>query len=176
LSETFSASRLRREAVLSDLYCWRLLCSAFCYYFPNANKCDDREETMKPEGLITVDSTLDAAATLEWIEAVLGAKGATIYARIDHAAGASAAGMTLPPTTVLIFGNPVTGTPLMQKDQRLGLDLPLRILVWTDEAGKTHMTYNDPFWFAGRYGIFAPQLGAMRGMLDALADGPPHSA
>ena len=128
----------------------------------------------KVEGQITVDSPLDAEPTLHWLETVLAAKGVQIFARINHAAGASGAGMDLRPTTVLIFGNAITGTPLMQKDQRLGLDLPLRLLVWTDEVNQTHITYNDPFWIAGRYGLFAPQLGAMRGLLDALAEGPPH--
>ena len=128
----------------------------------------------KVEGQITVDSPLDAEPTLHWLETVLGAKGVQIFARINHAAGASGAGMDLRPTTVLIFGNAITGTPLLQKDQRMGLDLPLRLLVWTDEVNQTHITYNDPFWIAGRYGLFAPQLGAMRGLLDALAEGPPH--
>ncbi len=128
----------------------------------------------KVEGQITVDSPLDAEPTLHWLETVLAAKGVQIFARINHAAGASGAGMDLRPTTVLIFGNAITGTPLMQKDQRMGLDLPLRLLVWTDEVNQTHITYNDPFWIAGRYGLFAPQLGAMRGLLDALAEGPPH--
>jgi uncharacterized protein (DUF302 family) len=130
---------------------------------------------MKPEGLKTVDSPLDAAATLKWLETVLDAKGATIFAKIDHAAGAKSVDMSLPPTTVVIFGSPLTGTPLMQKDQRLGLELPLKLLVWTDAEGKTHMTYDDPFWTAGRFGIVAPQLGAMRGLLDALAEGPPNN-
>lgn len=130
---------------------------------------------MKPEGLKTVDSPLGAAATLEWLETVLDAKGATIFAKIDHAAGASDVGMSLPPTTVVIFGSAKTGTPLMQLDQRIGLELPLKLLVWTDAEGKTHMTYDDPFWIAGRFGIVAPQLGAMRGLLDALAEGPPNN-
>jgi uncharacterized protein (DUF302 family) len=129
---------------------------------------------MAPEGLITIDSPLDAAATLHWLETTLAAKGVTVFARIDHAAGATAVGMPLPPTTVVIFGNAQAGTKLMQIDQRIGIDLPLKVLVWTDAAGKTRLSYNDPAWSAARYGITAesaPVVGAMRAMLSGLADG-----
>ena len=74
-------------------------------------------------------------------------------ARIDHAAGAAKAGMKLRPTEVLIFGNPKSGTPLMQAAQTLGIDLPLRALVWQDEAEKTWVAYNDPEWLAERHGV-----------------------
>jgi uncharacterized protein (DUF302 family) len=76
-----------------------------------------------------------------------------VFARIDHAAGAASAGMALRPTTVVIFGNPAGGTPLMQRDQRIGLDLPLKVLVWQDAVGKTWLTYSDPAWLAQRYGL-----------------------
>ena len=127
-----------------------------------------------PEGLITVDSPLDAAATLHWLETTLSAKGVTVFAKIDHTANAQAVGLTLPPTTVIIFGNAQAGTKLMQIDQRIGLDLPLKMLVWTDDAGKTHVSYSDPAWIAARYGITtetAPVLTAMQGMMKGLADG-----
>jgi uncharacterized protein (DUF302 family) len=126
------------------------------------------------DGLTTIDSPLDAAATLHWLETTLAAKGVTIFARIDHAAAASAVGLPLPPTTVLIFGNAQAGTKLMQIDQRLGIDLPLRILVWTDETGTTRISYNDPAWIAARYGIkpeTAPVIGGMQTLLSGLAQG-----
>ncbi len=72
----------------------------------------------------------------------------TILARIDHAAAAAKVGMTLRPTEVLIFGDPLAGTPLMQAAQTLGIDLPLKALVWQDDAGKTWVAYNDPTWLA----------------------------
>lgn len=128
---------------------------------------------MVADGLVTIDSPLDATATLTWIEAALAAKGVTVFARIDHAAGANAVGLPLLPTTVLIFGNAQAGTKLMQIDQRIGIDLPLRFLVWTDEAGVTHLSYNDPAWIAGRYDITpetAPVLGAMRAMIAGLGE------
>jgi uncharacterized protein (DUF302 family) len=124
------------------------------------------------DGLITLDSPLDAPATLHWLETTLAAKGVTVFARIDHAAGASAVGLALPPTTVLIFGNAQAGTKLMQINQRIGIDLPLRILVWTDEGGTTRISYNDPAWIAARHGIMpenAPVIGAMQAMLSGLA-------
>jgi uncharacterized protein (DUF302 family) len=122
-------------------------------------------------GLITVESPHDAATTLHWLETALAAKGVTIFAKIDHAAGAEAVGLKLPPTTVLIFGNAQAGTKLMQIDQRIGIDLPLKILVWTDEGGKTWLSYNDPAETGARYGITpetAPVLAAMRGMFAGL--------
>jgi uncharacterized protein (DUF302 family) len=127
-----------------------------------------------PDGLITVDSPLDAAATLHWLEATLAAKGVTIFAKVDHAANAEVVGLTLRPTTVLIFGNAQAGTKPMQMDQRMGIDLPLKMLVWTGEDGKTHLSYSDPAWLAARYGITpetAPVLTAMQGMMKGLADG-----
>jgi uncharacterized protein (DUF302 family) len=127
-----------------------------------------------PDGLITVDSPLDAAATLHWLETTLAAKGVTIFAKVDHAANAEAVGLTLRPTTVLIFGNAQAGTKPMQIDQRMGIDLPLKMLVWTGEDDKTHLSYSDPAWLAARYGITpgtAPVLTAMQGMMKGLADG-----
>ena len=127
-----------------------------------------------PDGLITVDSPIDAAATLHWLETTLTAKGVTIFAKIDHAANAQAVGLTLRPTTVVIFGNAQAGTKPMQIDQRMGIDLPLKMLVWTDEGGKTHLSYSDPAWIAARYSITpetAPVLTAMQGMMKGLADG-----
>jgi len=125
-------------------------------------------------GLVTVLSPLDAPATIHWLETTLAAKGATVFAKVDHAAGAQAVGLTLGPTTVLIFGNAQAGTKLMQIDQRIGIDLPLKFLVWTGADGKTHVSYNDPAWIAARYGITpeaAPVLTAMQGMMKGLADG-----
>lgn len=126
------------------------------------------------EGLVTIESPLDAAATIAWLETALAAKGVTIFAKIDHAAGATAIGLPLGPTMVLIFGNAQAGTKLMQVDQRIGLDLPLRCLVWTDHAGVTHMSYSDPAWIAARHGIApdtVPATAGMQALLSGLAAG-----
>ena len=74
------------------------------------------------------------------------AKGLAILAHIDHAGAAAEAGMELRPTDLLIFGNPKGGTPLMQANQTMGIDLPLKALVWQDQDGKTWLGYNDPAW------------------------------
>src|SRR5262249_56845935 len=90
--------------------------------------------------------------TMDRLEAAVKAKGLTIFARIDHAAGAAEVGLSLRPTAVLIFGNAKAGTPLMQSNQTTGIDLPLKALVWQDESGKTWLSYNDPNWLANRHG------------------------
>jgi uncharacterized protein (DUF302 family) len=96
----------------------------------------------------------------------------TVFARIDHAAGATAAGLSLRPTQVLIFGNAMGGTPLMQSVQTIGIDLPLKALVWQDAAGDTWLSYNDPGWLAKRHGLAGETdaaIGVMTGALAALA-------
>ena len=75
------------------------------------------------------------------VRALLAQKGIEVVASIDHAAAAAKVGLPLRPTQVLIFGNPKAGTPLMQSRQTIGLDLPLRVLVWEDSAGKAWLTY-----------------------------------
>src|SRR5262249_37421464 len=81
------------------------------------------------------------------------AKGITVFARVDHAAGAKSVGLALRPTTLVIFGNPAAGTPLMQAAQTAGIDLPLKTLVWQDADGSVKVTYNDPAWIAARHAL-----------------------
>jgi uncharacterized protein (DUF302 family) len=105
------------------------------------------------------------------LEAELARKGMTVLARIDHAAAADAVGLALQPTEALIFGNPHGGTPLMQASQTIGLDLPLRVLVWQDAGRDTWLTYNDPRWLARRHGVHragAAEVAAMTAMLACL--------
>ncbi len=103
--------------------------------------------------LTIVESHFGPEETLERLEAEVQARGLTVFARIDHAAGATAAGMTLLPTTVVIFGNARGGTPLMQASQLIGLDLPLKVLVWQDASDKTRLAYIDPQVLVKRYGL-----------------------
>jgi uncharacterized protein (DUF302 family) len=91
--------------------------------------------------LVTLPSAHGATETVERLKALLAQKGIELFAHIDHAAGARQVGLPLRPTQVLIFGNPKAGTPLMQGRQTIGLDLPLRALVWEDEKGKVWLTY-----------------------------------
>jgi len=108
---------------------------------------------MAAGGLTTIPSSYGPKDTMNRLEAAVMAKGITVFARIDHAAGASAVGLSLGPTEVLIFGNAKAGTPLMQSVQTIGLDLPLKALVWQDISGKTWLSYNDPAWLAKQHGL-----------------------
>ena len=124
---------------------------------------------MKSDGLTTCPSSYGPKETMERLVTAVTKRGMTVLARIDHAAAAAAVGMTLRPTEVLIFGNPRAGTPLMQAAQTIGIDLPLKTLVWQDGEGKTWLAYNDPQWLAKRHGA---DLGADRilgAMTDAMA-------
>ena len=124
-----------------------------------------------PDGLVTVASQHDVQATLDRLVAALKAGGATLFAVIDHAAGAKEAGLDLAPTTVVVFGDPRAGTALMQARQTVGIDLPLKILVWQGEAGAAQLSYNDPAWIARRHGLdpdALPNIGRMAAMLAAL--------
>ena len=127
---------------------------------------------MAVDGLTSVVSDFGPEETMARLEAAIGAKGLTLFARVDHAAGAAQVGMPLRPTVLFVFGNAKGGTPLMQKAQAIGIDLPLKALVWQDEAGKTWLSYNDPAWLAARHGISAGTervVSALSGALGELA-------
>jgi uncharacterized protein (DUF302 family) len=104
-------------------------------------------------GMVAVKSPHSAKITMDKLEAVAKEKGLNIFARIDHAAGATKVGKTLRPTEVLVFGNPQGGTPFMECAQSVGIDLPLKALVWEDEASQVWVGYNDPAWIAKRHGV-----------------------
>jgi uncharacterized protein (DUF302 family) len=122
---------------------------------------------MTPEGLVVLSCPRAPKEAMDRLTASVARHGMTVFAHIDHAATAKDAGMTLGPTEVLIFGNPKGGTPLMQAAQTLGIDLPLKVLVWQDGAGKTWIGYNDPRWLARRHGVTGrePILDAMTNAL-----------
>jgi uncharacterized protein (DUF302 family) len=124
---------------------------------------------MAAEGLITIPSRYGPVETMNRLEAEVKGKGLTVFAHIDHAAGATAVGLGLNPTDLLIFGNAKGGTPLMQAAQTIGIDLPLKILVWQDSSGQTWLSYNDPHWLAKRHGIDGAAVAAVNGLAAALA-------
>src|SRR6266436_3014858 len=105
------------------------------------------------EGLTSIRSSFGPKETMDRLEAEIRAQGMTVFARIDHTAGATEVGLTLPPTELIIFGNARGGTPLMQSAQTVGIDLPLKVLVWEDAGGKTWLSYNEPSWIARRHGV-----------------------
>ena len=123
---------------------------------------------MAKDGLVTLESRHPAAETSERIKAEIEKRGMSIFARVDHAAAARAAGMELRPTEVLMFGNPRAGTPLMQADQTIGIDLPLKLLVWEDGAGKVWVSYNDPVWLGVRHSMPASEGDRLKGMAAGL--------
>ena len=120
------------------------------------------------DGLKTVESHFGPKETLDRLEADVKAKGLTVFARIDHAAGATAVGLSLLPTAVLIFGNAKGGTPLMQSNQLIGIELPMKVLVWQDTSGKTWLSYVDPTDLAKRYGLPAETSTAVSNLAGAL--------
>ena len=127
---------------------------------------------MDRDGLITIQSQYTPKDTMQRLETAVRSKGMTVFAHIDHAAGAAAVGLPLRPTDLLIFGNAKGGTPLMQSLQTIGIDLPLKALVWRDASGATWLSYNDPAWLAHRHGMgeeAKPVLNALAAALNALA-------
>jgi uncharacterized protein (DUF302 family) len=124
--------------------------------------------------LVTLPSAHSALATVERLKTLLEEKDLQLFADIDHAAGARQAGQSLRPTRVLIFGNPQGGTPLMQSRQTIGLDLPLRVLVWEDEAGKVWLTYRKPSVLAEAHSVTDRDEAVER--LDAALAGLTHRA
>ncbi|HET7888359.1 MAG TPA: DUF302 domain-containing protein [Bradyrhizobium sp.] len=127
---------------------------------------------MTVPGLTTIKSPYPPRETMSRLEAAVKSKGLTVFARIDHAEGAAAAGLELRPTEVLIFGNAKGGTPLMQAVQTIALDLPLKALVWQDASGETWLSWNDPAWLAARHGLGDPEavVGKLSALLQDLAN------
>jgi uncharacterized protein (DUF302 family) len=124
---------------------------------------------MARNGLITLSSRYPASDTMDRLLAALAKRSMTVFARVDHAAGAASAGLSLRPTEVVLFGNPKGGTALMQDRQSAGIDLPLKALVWQDAGGQVWLGYNDPAWIAQRHGLGAASAGAVEAMGKALA-------
>ena len=107
------------------------------------------------EGMINVKSAHGVTATMDKLQAVLESKGMTIMARVNHSAGAEKAGLELPPTELLIFGNPKIGTPLMQCLRSVAIDLPHIALAWEDAEVQVWLSYNDPAYLNQRHGLDA---------------------
>ena len=104
-------------------------------------------------GLITHPSPYTVPETLDHLEAILRAKSITIFARVDHSGEAAKVGLTMPPTQLLIFGNPKGGTPIMLAAPLSAIDLPLKALAWQDTDGKVWLSYNDPHYLQSRYSL-----------------------
>lgn len=123
------------------------------------------------DGLISVKSGYAVDQTLDRFERAAKDKGMTVFARIDHAAGAAKVDKVLRPTELLIFGNPKAGTPLMQSRQTVAIDLPMKALAWADSEGQVWLTYNDPGYLVQRHDItdHDPLVEKMRRVLGELS-------
>lgn len=119
---------------------------------------------------ISKTSPHSVSETMDRLEAAVTAAGATVFARVDHSAGAAKVDMDLRPTQLLIFGNPKLGTPAMLDAQTAGLDLPLRVLAYADDKGVVHVVYHAPSTLSAQHGMSqdAPYLMKMTGALDKL--------
>jgi uncharacterized protein (DUF302 family) len=105
------------------------------------------------EGIDTLASKYSVDETVARLQALLQEKGIKLFCLIDHSGEAAAAGLTMRPAKLLIFGNPMAGTPLMVSAPSTALDLPLKILVAETETGKTLLVWNDPAWLQERHYI-----------------------
>ena len=127
------------------------------------------EMSMSAQGLITIASQHSVKDSLDRLEARLKSKSIAVFARIDHSGGALAVGMALRPTELLIFGHPKAGTPLMQAAQTAGIDLPLKVLAWQDQAGKVWLSYNDMQWLAQRHQLIPESEPAIAALATTIA-------
>jgi uncharacterized protein (DUF302 family) len=121
-------------------------------------------------GMVALKSPYSAADTVSRLEAQVKQRNLAVVARVDHAAGAQRVNQTLRPTEVIIFGNPQAGTPLMLCAQGMGIDLPMKALVWVDAQAQTWLAYNDPLWLVRRHGGGdCPAAENVRKALNAIA-------
>ena len=109
--------------------------------------------TYADDGLISVKSAHDVKTTADRLESTLKQKGMKVFIRINHAQGARSVGKDLRPTELVIFGNPKVGTPLMQCQQQVAIDLPQKALIWEDEQGHVWLSYNNPDYLVKRHAI-----------------------
>jgi uncharacterized protein (DUF302 family) len=106
-------------------------------------------------GVVQIRTSHTVADTVDRLEHLARERGLTVFARIDFSHDAASAGLSLRPEQLLIFGNPKSGTPLLQASPSVGLDLPLKALVWEDEQGTTWLAYNTPAYVVERHNLNA---------------------
>ena len=116
------------------------------------------------DGIISKESKFSVSETLDRVDALLRSKGIKIFVRVDHSGEAEKAGLKMPPTQLLIFGNPKGGTPVMLAAPTAAIDLPLKALAWQDGDGKVWLSYNDPEYLKKRYGLTDEQIKTIAGV------------
>lgn len=120
------------------------------------------------DGLVAIKSPRSVQETITRLEDIVKQKGLNVFARIDHASGAAKIGKSLRPTSLLIFGNPQGGTPFLECAQTVGIDLPLKVLVWEDASAQVWLGYNDLAYIARRHEV--PACAAPARLAEAMAD------
>ncbi len=120
------------------------------------------------KGIISLPSSRTVSETLDRVEAALRSKAITVFARVDHAGEARKVGLAMPPTQLLIFGNPKGGTLVMLAAPTAAIDLPLKALAWQDADGKVWLSYNDPVFLAARFGLNDSQVAPLAGVSTLL--------
>jgi len=121
------------------------------------------------KGLISKPSRYSVPETLDRLEALLASKQIKVFARVDHSGEAHSAGLSMPPTQVLIFGNPRAGTPIMLAEPTAAIDLPLKALAWQDKNNQVWVSFNSPEYLGERFQLGAELLKGIAG-LEALID------
>jgi uncharacterized protein (DUF302 family)/uncharacterized membrane protein YidH (DUF202 family) len=134
----------------------------------SANRKEFSMATATTKGIIDKPSSHSVDETVEKLKGILQSKGVTLFALIDHSGEAEKVGMKMPPTKLLIFGNPKAGTPVMLAAPSSAIDLPLKILVWEDGQRKVWVTYNSPTYLQERHSL-SPQLLQNIGVVETLA-------
>lgn len=119
-------------------------------------------------GIIHKPTKHSVDEVLRKLQAILAARGVTVFALVDHSGEAEKVGMHMPPTKLLIFGNPKGGTPLMLAAPSIAIDLPLKILIWEDVGGKVWVSYNSPEYLRERHGV-PPELAPNIAFVETLA-------
>jgi uncharacterized protein (DUF302 family) len=119
-------------------------------------------------GIVDIPSAHSVDEVVEKLKDILAAKGVTLFALVDHSGEASKAGLSMPPTKLLIFGSPKAGTPLMLASPSVAIDLPLKILVWQRTDGSVFVSYNSPQYLQDRHGLPADLLKNIE-VVEALA-------
>lgn len=123
------------------------------------------------EGIISKQSNYSVPETLDRVEVVMKSKNIKVFARVDHSGEAEKVGLKMPPTQLLIFGNPKGGTPVMLAAPTAAIDLPLKALAWEDSDGKVWLSYNDPEYLKRRYGLTDDQIKTIAGIGAVIEQG-----
>jgi uncharacterized protein (DUF302 family) len=127
----------------------------------------------KEEGIVKITSHHSVDETVDKLKTILNSKGVTLFALVDHSGEAEKVGLKMPPTKLLIFGNPKGGTPVMLAAPSAAIDLPLKILVAEDAQGKVWISHNSPEYLKERHGLpdnLLPNIGVVQALAAAAAE------